>query len=63
MGLKDEFSEESCFRIFPCFTYQQESQGYIFDDDTVYIVSTVDHSKKLLGEPYLHASKTKESFL
>jgi hypothetical protein len=26
----------------------------------VYIVSTVDNSKKMIGEPYLHVSKTKE---
>jgi len=61
IGLKDEYSEETCFRILPCFSYQQESQGYIYDDDIVYIVSTIDHYRKMAGEPYLHASKTRES--
>lgn len=59
-SLKTEYSEESCFRIMPCFSYQQESQGYIYDDDVVHIVSMLDHSRKLINEPFLHASKSKE---
>lgn len=60
ISLKTEYSEESCFRILPCYSYQQESQGNIYDDDTVHIVSMLDHSKKMISEPFLHASKSKE---
>ena len=60
ISLKTEYSEESCFRILPCYSYQQESQGNIYDDDTVHIVSMLDHSKKMISEPYLHASKSKD---
>jgi len=42
----------------PCFKYQQESQGYIFNDDVVYLMSVVDSVTKTLGDPYLHASRT-----
>jgi len=56
--LKYENSEYTCFRIMPCFKYQQESQGYIFNDDVVYLMSIVDSGTKTLGDPYLHASRT-----
>ena len=36
---------------------------YIFEGESVYIVSIIDNSKTIIGEPYLHASKTKESNL
>ncbi|EAR92909.2 zinc finger, C2H2 type family protein (macronuclear) [Tetrahymena thermophila SB210] len=56
VSLNEEYSEETQFRILPCFSYQQESQGLIFDQDTVYVVSTID-SRNSVGDPYLHASK------
>lgn len=37
------------------------NQRYIFEGESVYIVSIIDNTKKIIGEPYLHASKTKES--
>ncbi len=42
----------------PGFKYQQESEGYIFNDDVVCLMSTVDVASKTLGDPYLHASRT-----
>jgi len=42
----------------PGFKYQQESEGYIFNDDVVCLMSTVDVGSKTLGDPYLHASRT-----
>jgi len=58
IDLTYENSERTCFRILPTFKYQQESQGYIFNDDIVYMMSTVDSGTKLFGDPYLHASRT-----
>lgn len=42
----------------PSFKYQQESQGYIFNEDVLYLMSTVDSAAKTIGDPYLHASRT-----
>jgi hypothetical protein len=41
-----------------CFSFQQETGGYIFDQDTVYILSTMDQQGS--QEPGLFASKVKE---
>jgi hypothetical protein len=57
MELSDEYSEETCFRILPCFSFEKENQGFIYDTEMVYIVSTLDQSSILTGEPYVHASK------
>lgn len=59
LSLKDEHSDETCYRIMACYTFQQEGSGNIYDQDIVNIVSTVDQTKKIGGEPYLHASKPK----
>ena len=61
IDLKYESSENSCFRILPSFQYQQESHGYIFDEDLIYLMSIMDSGEKILGEPYLHASKSLNS--
>ena len=42
----------------PSFKYQQESHGYIFNEDVLYLMSTVDSAAKTIGDPYLHASRT-----
>ena len=56
--LRHESSENSCFRILPSFKYQQESQGYIYDEDLVFFMSTIDTNQRLLGEPYLNVSRS-----
>ncbi|KAM3147608.1 hypothetical protein pb186bvf_000415 [Paramecium bursaria] len=50
-GLREEHCEETYFKFISCFSFQQETGGYIFDEDTVNIVSTLDM------EPGLNASK------
>ncbi|EGR27925.1 MIR domain protein [Ichthyophthirius multifiliis] len=54
--LRDEYCNETSFCFEPGFLFQQESKGFIFDQDTVYITSIID-SITSSGTPYLHASK------
>ncbi|EGR30411.1 MIR domain protein [Ichthyophthirius multifiliis] len=53
--LKEEYSDQTCFRILPCFSYQQENQGIIYNNDFIYIKSTLE-CRNNSGELYLHAS-------
>ncbi|CAD8111133.1 unnamed protein product [Paramecium sonneborni] len=54
--LKKEHGEDTQFKFLASFSFQQETGGLIFDEDTVYIVSVLDMST----EPGLHASNKKK---
>ena len=54
--LSEEYREETCFKIEPCFSYQQDTKGLIFDGDIINIAINIDGYRLMTGEPYLHAS-------
>ena len=45
VSLSDEYKEETCFRIEPCFSFQQDSKGLIFDNDIVNIAINLEGYK------------------
>lgn len=54
--LNRDHGEDTQFKFLPSFSFQQETGGYIFDEDTVNVVSVID----LNSEPALHASIKKK---
>lgn len=57
VGLSDEFSDLTTFKLLPVFNYQASNNGLIFNSDEVYILSCAEEAQGSY-DPYLNVSRS-----